>query len=77
MRNAAEIYEELVRSTDRVAHVAGLPAEELLCLSGWLARVYDENGQTGELLGLCLVERSERWAAMIPRPPEGGTTNPL
>jgi hypothetical protein len=41
--------------------VAALDDYELIGVSGELGRIYDENGPTGTLLGICLVEQARRF----------------
>ena len=69
MRTPEEILESiLLADTFRramAAAVAALSDDELLRVSGHLAQGYSENGPTGELLGICLIERSARWERRI------------
>lgn len=37
----------------------------LCTLSGWLGREYDENGKTGEVLGMCYVETHGRFVKRV------------
>jgi hypothetical protein len=62
VRSSLEIYDCLLQSPDRVAAVAGLTDADLADVSGMLLQDYDENTSSGEILGICLVERSDRWA---------------
>jgi hypothetical protein len=62
MTEAETIYESLVESTERELMISMLTDHELLCVSGMLIQNYEENSVSGEILGLCLVERSSRWA---------------
>lgn len=71
-RNELEIYDWLLQSPDQVAAVHILSDDELLRVSGWLGMTYDENASTGELLGICLIERSERWAKIMNGKANGG-----
>lgn len=75
MRTSLEIYDALLQSGDRVRAVAELTNAELLEVSGMLLLSYEENDSSGEILGICLVERSARFASRYARPPKGGTTN--
>lgn len=65
MRPPEEIYAWLEAAPDRVIAVSTLNDDELLRVSGWLCQHYEENQPTGEILGICLVERSDRWAHEI------------
>lgn len=62
MTEAETIYESLVASTERELSVSMLTDEQLLTVSGKLMLDYEENEVSGAILGLCLVERSSRWA---------------
>lgn len=67
MRTDYEVTAWLLAAPDMVAAVAMLPDSELLRASGLLGRNYDENSATGELLGICLVERAGRWGRDVRR----------
>lgn len=72
MRTPEEIYHWLVTAPDRVIAVSILSDDELLRVSGWLGLNYQENATTGAMLGICLVERSDRWANEIMKTKESG-----
>lgn len=72
MRTAQEIYGWLRHAPRRAEAVGILSDAELLRVSGWLARDYNENSDSGELLGICLVERSDRWARTLMTTTTGG-----
>lgn len=71
MRTAEAIYAWVFDAPNRPMAVAMLPDEELLRVSGLLLQHYSENDATGEILGICLVERSDRWAMRVMRTKEG------
>lgn len=48
--------------TQPAGAVVALDDYELIGVSGELGRIYDENGPTGTLLGICLVEQARRFA---------------
>ena len=50
---------------DRAECVEILDDVHLCKLAGWLAQDFDENGATGEMLGLCLVEQARRFSVLI------------
>lgn len=56
-----------------VAECVSVLDDVSLCrLSGWLRLDYDENGKTGEVLGICLVEQAARF---VKRVEDKGTAN--
>jgi hypothetical protein len=59
------ILADLIDADDRASAVAALPDDALLLVSGMLSLSYDENGDSGEILGICLVERSTRWGRIV------------
>jgi len=65
MRPPLAILVDLIDADDRPAAVAALADDALLLVSGMLSLSYDENGESGEILGICLVERSTRWGRII------------
>lgn len=69
--NPQELYDWVRCGTDHPAKVAALHDEALCALSGWLSRRYDENAESGELLGLCLVESARRFSVGVASRREG------
>ena len=59
------LYEWLLWAVNKPASVAALHDTALCAVSGWLARECDENSESGELLGLCLVEAARRFSAAV------------
>jgi hypothetical protein len=57
------LFVDTLHVSDPEAAVAALSDVDLLVLSGWLGRHYDENAPSGTVLGLCLVEGFKRWKA--------------
>lgn len=55
------LYQWVLRGPCLSECVSSLSDESLCRLSGWLGREYDENGDSGKVLGLCLVEQAERF----------------
>ncbi len=54
--NGEAIFKWVLAGPDKAECVRVLPDEWLRRLSGFLSLDYDENGVTGELLGMCMVE---------------------
>ena len=65
MKGLLALLNDIRNADDRAAAVARLTDDDLLLLSGMLSLDYEENGDTGEVLGICLVERSTRWGRMM------------
>jgi hypothetical protein len=67
MMTPEEIYEWLMRAPCRARAVTALPDRELLAVTLLLERMLATQPQpeSGELLGLGLVERSERWETLL------------
>jgi hypothetical protein len=55
----------LYEAPDMARAVGTLTNDELLRVSGLLSQDFDESGRSGELLGVCLVERSDRWGRIM------------
>ena len=73
--NGAFLFQWVLSGPDKAESVAALNDVALCRLTGWLAQDYQEDGPTGDVLGICLVEQARRFTARLSRPPEGGTTN--
>lgn len=67
------VFRIVCDAADTEACVRALESYAWRDLYGYLLRNYSENGISGQVLGLMLVEGAARYAAQ--RPPEGGTTN--
>jgi hypothetical protein len=65
--NAEDLYEWLMGADHQPTAVAALHDTALCAVSGWLGRTYDENAESGQLLGLCLVESARRFSAVVAR----------
>lgn len=66
-----DLYDWILWAVDKPAAVAALHDTALCGVSGWLARDYDQNADSGELLGLCLVESARRFNAAVSRNNQG------
>lgn len=71
MSNGEHIFRELCEAPDTDARVRSLEPWAWRDLYSWLLRNYSENGLSGQVLGLMLVESANRYAAMCkPTRPE-------
>lgn len=69
MKATWELVAELYGAHDTEAAVRSLADLELVAVRGYIARDYNENGVSGLLLGVCLVEEAGRFERLIK---EGG-----
>lgn len=70
------VYRIVCDAPDTQAAMQALESWAWLDLWSYLLLNYSENGISGQLLGIVLVEGAVRYAAKLStRPPEGGTAN--
>ena len=62
MSRAKEIFQAVCNAPDLCAAVAELPLKEWRKLHSFLLQRYDENGVTGQVLGVVLVDAANRLA---------------
>lgn len=60
-----QLVEWILRQKVTALAVQALDDAQLCAVSGHLGQDYDENGISGMLLGLCLVESARRFALLV------------
>lgn len=63
--SGAFLFQWVLVGPDKAENVAALNDVALCRLTGWLAQDYQEDGPSGEVLGICLVEGAARFAAGV------------
>lgn len=65
MSKGKEIFQAVCNAPDLRAALTELPPKHWARLYSYLLRCYDENGVTGQVLGIMLFEGAQRYAESI------------